>query len=185
MAISYQYGLADAAQEKHIVAESSLLKATRVGHIASVKLHEARDNGTLIQLGAWVANTNEMQVYTGKDCNDATAPVYLILQPALNYNSDLKAASEEKYFYNAAGDIVRAYEIVQDDIFTVSADAIDALSTAPVVGNYVSFDTDNKYTEASSIPASGYGICQIIEKVNYKNSVSYRLHVIYPAKAAE
>ena len=63
-----------------------------------------------------------------------------------------------------------------DDIFTVSSDAITALAAEPVVGNYVSVE-NGLYKEAASAGDSGF-VAQIVEKVNYTNSTSYRLHVV-------
>lgn len=99
-----------------------------------------------------------------------------MLTPPLGYNSDRRSYQEEKYFYNASGEIARAYELYVDDIFTVSAKAITALADAPVVGNYVSVE-DGLYKEAASAGNSGF-VAQIVDKVSYTNSVSYRLHVV-------
>lgn len=156
---------------EHVVAESSLLKATGAGHILSMKCHKDLDNGSIVTRGAWV----EAQVFDSADYAAGKKP-YLVLTPPIGYNSDRRSYQEERYFYNAAGEIARAYELHVDDIFTVSANAITALSTAPVVGNYVSVD-GGLYKESASAGQTGF-VAQIVEKVNYTNSVSYRLHVV-------
>lgn len=156
---------------EHVVAESSLLKATEVGHILSMKCHKDLDNGSIVTRGAWV----EAQVFDSADYAAGKKP-YLVLTPPIGYNSDRRSYQEERYFYNATGEIARAYELHVDDIFTVSANAITALATAPVVGNYVSVD-DGLYKEAASADQTGF-VARIVEKVNYTNSVSYRLHVV-------
>ena len=156
---------------EHVVAESSLLKATGAGHILSMKCHKDLDNGSIVTRGAWV----EAQVFDSADYAAGKKP-YLVLTPPIGYNSDRRSYQEERYFYNAAGEIARAYELHVDDIFTVSANAITALATAPVVGNYVSVD-GGLYKEAASAGQTGF-VAQIVEKVNYTNSVSYRLHVV-------
>ena len=117
---------------EHAVCSSSLLQSTKVGHILSVKCHKDLDNGSIITRGDWV----EAQVFKSADYAAGKKP-YLVLTTPIGYNSDRKYYQEEKYFYNATGEIARAYELYVDDIFEVSADAITALSTAPVVGNYV------------------------------------------------
>ena len=48
---------------KHAVAESSLLKATEVGHIYSLKCHEDLDNGAIVSVGEWVS----AQVFNSKN----------------------------------------------------------------------------------------------------------------------
>lgn len=156
---------------KHVVAESSLLKATEVGHILSMKCQKDLDNGSIITRGDWI----EAQVYKTADYAAGKKP-YLVLTTPLGYNSDRRSYQDECYFYNAAGEVARCYELHVDDIFTVSADAITALATDPVVGNYVSVD-GGLYKEAAAAGTSGF-VAQIVEKVNYTNSVSYRLHVV-------
>lgn len=156
---------------EHVVAESSLLKATGAGHILSMKCHKDLDNGSIVTRGAWV----EAQVFDSADYAAGKKP-YLVLTPPIGYNSDRRSYQEERYFYNAAGEVARAYELYVDDIFTVSANAIVALATAPVVGNYVEIE-NGLYKEANAAPKTGI-VLQIVEKVNYTNSVSYRLHVV-------
>ena len=147
----------------HVVAESSRLKATISGHIYDLKMTEDTDNGTIVAVGAHV----EGQVFKAKTYAAGDTP-YLVLTPPLAYNGK-KAWSDEKYFYNAKGEIARAYELHKDDIFTVSA---DAFTGSPEVGKYV----DATYTVTESAPATGF-VGEIIEEVIYTNSTSYRILV--------
>lgn len=147
----------------HVVAESSRLKATTTGHIYDLEMIEDTDNGTIVAVGAHV----EGQVFKAKTYAAGDTP-YLVLTPPLAYNGK-KAWSDEKYFYNASGEIARAYELHKDDIFTVSA---DAFTGSPEVGKYV----DATYTVAESAPATGF-VGEIIEEVTYTNSTSYRILV--------
>ena len=147
----------------HVVAESSRLKATTTGHIYDLEMIEDTDNGTIIAVGAHV----EGQVFKAKTYAVGDKP-YLVLTPPLAYNGK-KAWSDEKYLYNARGEIARAYELHKDDIFTVSA---DAFTGSPEVGKYV----DATYTVKESAPATGF-VGEIIEEVTYTNSTSYRILV--------
>lgn len=156
---------------EHVVCSSSLLKGTEAGHILSVKCHKDLDNGSIIARGAWV----EAQVFKSADYAAGQKP-YLVLTTPIGYNSDRKYYQEEKYFYNAEGEIARAYELYVDDIFEVSANAITPLADDPVVGNYVSVE-GGLYQEAASADDSGF-VARIVEKVNYANSTSYRLNVV-------
>lgn len=149
---------------EHIVAESSRLTATIVGHIYDLKCHKDLDNGTIVSVGDHV----EGQVFAAKDYVAGDKP-YFILTPALAYNGK-KAWSDEKYFYNAKDEIARAYELHVDDIFTISA---DAFAGDPAVGKFV----DAKYTVADEAGESGF-VGLITEEVNYTNSVSYRIRVV-------
>ena len=147
----------------HVVAESSRVKATTTGHIYDLEMIEDTDNGTIIAVGAHV----EGQVFKAKTYAAGDTP-YLVLTSPLAYNGK-KAWSDEKYFYNAKGEIARAYELYKDDIFTVSA---DAFTGSPEVGKYV----DATYTVKESAPATGF-VGEIIEEVTYTNSTSYRILV--------
>lgn len=148
---------------EHVVAESSRLKATTAGHIYDLEMIEDTDNGSIVALGEHV----EGQVYKAKAYAAGEKP-YFILTPPLAYNGK-KAWSAEKYFYNAKGELARAYELYADDIFTVSA---DAFTGEVAVGKFV----DATYAVQDTAPESGF-VGEIIEEVIYTNSVSYRVRV--------
>ena len=148
---------------EHVVAESSRLTATGAGHIYDLEMIADTDNGTIVAVGEHV----EGQLFKAEAYAAGKKP-YLVLTPPLAYNGK-KAWSDEKYFYNAKGEVARAYELYVGDIYTVSAKAFD---TAPTVGHYV----DAEYNVTAEAGANFAG--QIIEKVEYTNSVSYRIRVI-------
>lgn len=147
----------------HVVAESSRLKATIAGHIYDLEMVEDTDNGAIVAIGEHV----EGQVYKAKAYAEGDRP-FFILTPPLAYNGK-KAWSDEKYFFNAKGEIARAYELHADDIFTVSE---DAFTGTPAVGKFV----DATYAIKDSAPEAGF-VGEIIEEVNYTNSVSFRIRV--------
>lgn len=146
---------------KHAVCESSLLKSTEVGHIYSLKCHEDLDNGSIVCVGNWV----EAQVFASKDFTAGERPV-LVLTPPIGYNPEGK---DECYFYNAKDEIARGYELNDGDIFTVSE---IAFSGTPEVGKFI----DAAYTVADEAGESGF-VGEIVEKVIYGASVSYRVFV--------
>lgn len=150
--------------EKHVVAESSLLKATGTGHIYSLKCHDDLDNGSIVCVGDWV----EAQVFNSKEFAAGERPVF-ILTPPLGYNSDRREYQDECYFYNAKDEIARGYELNDGDIFTVSEIAFDG---TPEVGKFI----DAAYTVADDAGEDGF-VGEIVEKVVYTNSVSYRVCV--------
>ena len=149
---------------EHVVAESSRLKATTGGHIYDLEMIADTDNGTIVAVGAHV----EGQLFQAKEYAAGDKP-YLVLTTPIAYNGK-KAWSDEKYFYNAKGEIARAYELYVDDIYTISEDAFEG---TPSVGKFV----DATHTVADEAGATGY-VGQIIEEVNYTNSVSYRVRVV-------
>lgn len=151
--------------QKHCVAESSLLKATKVGHIYSLKMHEDMDNGSIVCVGDWV----EAQVFASKDYEEGARPVF-VLTPPIGYNSDRREYQDEQYFYNAKDEIARAYELHVGDIFTVS-EVIFGEGNTPAVGKFI----DASYAVSD---AAGEGfVGEIVEKVAYSQSTSYRICV--------
>ena len=149
---------------EHVVAESSRLKATTGGHIYDLEMIADTDNGTIVAVGAHV----EGQLFKAKAYAAGDKP-YLVLTSPIAYNGR-KSQSAEKYFYNATGEIARAYELYVDDIYTVSA---NAFTGTPAVGKYV----DGAHKVADTAGSTGF-VGQIIEEVEYTNSVSYRVRVI-------
>lgn len=149
---------------KHCVAESSLLKATEVGHIYSLRCHEDMDNGSIVCVGDWV----EAQVFASKEFVAGEHPVF-VLTPPIGYNSDRREYQDEQYFYNAKDEIARAYELHVGDIFTVSEIIFEG---TPEVGKFI----DAGYVVADAAGTDGF-VGEIVEKVNYTNSVSYRVFV--------
>ena len=147
----------------HIVAESSRLKATTTGHIVDLEMIADTDNGSIVAVGAHV----EGQVFKAAAYAAGKAP-YLVLTPPLAYNGK-KSWSDEQYFYNATGEIARAYELCVGDIYTVSVNAFDK---APAVGNFVGAD----YKVVTTAPSTGF-VGEVIEEVAYANSTSYRILV--------
>lgn len=151
--------------DAHVVAESSRLKATTAGHIYDLEMVADTDNGTIVAIGA--LSELGVQVFKAKEYDAGEKP-YFILTPPLAYNGK-KSWSAEKYFYNEKGSVARAYELYVDDIFTVSE---DAFTGTPAVGKFV----DATYAVADAAGESGF-VGEIIEEVNYANSVSYRIIV--------
>lgn len=149
--------------DAHAVCESSMLKATRAGHIYNVKVTADADNGKIVAIGKLV----DMQVFEEEAYAAGKAP-YLLLTPPLAYNGK-RGWSDEKYFYNAEGEIARAYELHEGDIYTISKIAFDG---EPAVGKYI----DATYTVAEAAGEAGF-VGEIIEEVPYTDTVAYRVLV--------
>lgn len=149
---------------EHVVAESSRLKATTAGHIYDLEMIKDTDNGTIVAIGEHV----EGQVYKAKDYVAGDKP-YLVLTTPIAYNGR-KGCTDEKYFYNAKGELARAYELAEGDIYTLSADAF----TGEVAeGKFV----NATYAIQDTAPESGI-VGEIVEEVNYTNSTSYRIRIV-------
>lgn len=158
----------------HGVAESTMLKATKVGHHYNLEADVDIDNGSVAKIGE----------YKRPDVWEAVVPakedkIVLILTAPKIYEEYEKKMQEEQYFYNAAGEIMRAYEIQDTDRFSVSEEALSADAVAQV-GKYVVVDTKGyKLTTVDTNPNSSsvtYGFVGKIIDVN-KNG-TYLINVL-------
>ena len=107
---------------KHGVAESTLLKATKVGHHYNLVADVDIDNGSVAKIGK----------YTKSDLFKADIPavgdkIVLILTAPKIYSEYTTKMQEESNFFNAKGDILRVYELYVGDVFTLSADGFDGV----------------------------------------------------------
>ena len=152
-----------AVGEVHAVCESSRLKATIAGHIYDLKCHKALDNGTVVSVGDHV----EGQVFESKDYV-AGGITCLVLTPPFAYNGK-KYQSEEKFFFNAANELARAYELHIGDIYTISE---AGLTGSPAVGSFI----DATNTVSADAGDAGF-VGEIIEEVAYSNGMAYRILV--------
>ena len=107
------------------------------------------DNGVVVAKNAYI----EKDVYSVKDSTDFAGTIIdvaangnfivhvtdpgdglLVLTPPLAYVTEPARFAAEDQFYNAQGSIMRAYELVKDDEFAVSAEGFD---TTPSKGQTV------------------------------------------------
>ena len=124
MASNFQKFMATA--EKHAVAGSSKLKATIAGHIYNIQIEEDLDNGSIVAKGDYIKpetyKAKDSTGFKGKVLDKAAGDALLVLQVPMLYEEYTTALKHESNFYNANGDIVRAYELYVGDIFEVSAE---------------------------------------------------------------
>jgi hypothetical protein len=140
MASNFQKFMSSAA--KHAVAGSSKLKATTAGHIYNIQIEEDLDNGSIVAKGAYVKpetyKAKESTGFKGKVLDKAAngnwyveveepGDALLVLQVPMLYEEYTTALKHESNFYNASGDIVRAYELYVGDVFEVSAEGISGV----------------------------------------------------------
>ena len=152
---------------KHVVAESSLIKATQTGRIINMLADANIDNGKLVTKGAYL----KPEVYA-MGTPAIGSKVYLTLSVPLIYEEYTTKCQAEYNFYNAEGDIVRCYPLEADDIFTVSEIGIDAIngSGVAVEGNYVVVDGRNMLELVSTTAAATLATYGFLGKINKKIS---------------
>lgn len=144
MAIKYEI-------EKHTVAFPSKLVSQNGGlHILNVQLSSNCDNGSLVGVGAFIdldlyeeaaATTFEgkiqKQAANGNWYVEVVDPgdAYFVYMQPFIAEEWTKTWQKESNFYNAAGDVVRAYQLCKHDVFEVSA---EGFTGTPVAGATVS-----------------------------------------------
>ena len=136
---------------KHAVAGSTRIKATLCGHIYNVRATDDIDNGCIIKRGDYVAPEyyNEAaasNTFAGKIIDQAAngnwyvevtasdEDLLVLTVPVIYYDYNSRMAHESN-FYNAAGDLMRCYELVPGDVFELSA---EGFSGTPAKGKTVS-----------------------------------------------
>ncbi|MCQ2148369.1 MAG: hypothetical protein MJZ16_12790 [Bacteroidales bacterium] len=128
----------------HAVAGSSKLKATVCGHIYNIVAAADIDNGCIVGKGAWQGMEKYAEAaattFTGTVIDQAAngnwyvevataSNAYLVLTVPETYYNTPSYLGNEEYFYNAAGDIMRCYELVPGDIFELSATGFNGTPT--------------------------------------------------------
>ena len=129
--------------QKHAVAGSTRLTGTKAvgGHgIVDIRISTDLDNGSIIGKGALEAGEVYAMAapttFNGKIIDraangnwyvevTAAENAYLVLTPPLCYYDYTQSMRDEATFYNANGDIVRAYKLFEGDIFELSAEGFD------------------------------------------------------------
>lgn len=162
------------AVNKHIVAESTNLQATYdAKHIFNVKAGADIDNGRVVNLDdmAWEANEYFTMVEP-----TATSRVGLVLSVPVGYDERPKAATYEHNFYNGQGEIMRVYDLLIGDKFTVSANGIDG-GAAVQKGAYIVADGYNLKAQAAKPAASAGFVGEIVEEINRTNGKFYKIFV--------
>ena len=118
------------------------------GHIHSLQSEEVVQNGQVGVAGNLVEGNREVRHF--EQATDlAAAKAVLVAHDEINYDEARRSMNNLNKFQIEPGTPFRAYDLHENDVFSVSADAIDALGDAPEVGNVVTMQTDsNKLAEA-------------------------------------
>lgn len=118
----------------HGVCETTLIKATECGHNYNLEAEEDVDNGSVCVMGEYLR-----QDVWAADKAAVTDKVILICTAPKIYEEYTPKMQEEQFFYNAAGELMRGYELCETDRFTLSAEAFKGGATLEV-GEYVGVD---------------------------------------------
>ena len=118
------------------------------------------ENGMVMNMGALVAG--ERSIYVGAIPTTATmanGEVYLVANPAWNYENPTATSRNEENFVNKADHPYKVYKLRKDNRFKVSDYTIDAIdgSTPIAVGQFVAPQNGSGKLKAStSAPTTGF-----------------------------
>lgn len=143
--------------EKHASAFPSKVLAQNYGaHIFNIEINRDVDQGSLIARGAYKSldlyEMAEATTFSGKVVEQAANGNYYVevvdpgdalfvySVPMINEEYSQKFLAE-KNFFNAEGDVVRAYTLTKGDIFELSVEGFEN-AAAPTVGATVALSTD-------------------------------------------
>lgn len=152
--------------DKHAVVRTDNMSGTTDGsQLVSVKYlgvdgatETEIDNGNVLEIGALVEG--EREIYAGKapTASSDIKDVVLIASVEVMYDERKKNLDE---FYNEAGKICRGYHLHTDNIFSVTAEALDG---EPAIGNVVELTDGTKLKVVASATSGSTTVGKIIEK---------------------
>ena len=158
------------APTKRGVAESTLLKATKVGHHYNLVADVDVDNGSVAVIGERVKS----DLFKAKVPAKGDKIVLILTAPKI-YEEYTTKMQEESNFYNGKGEVMRAYEIQDTDRFTLSTEAFNSEAVLEV-GKYVFVDgTGYKLTTGEKPDMTQYGFVGHIYEI--ANNGNYRIWV--------
>ena len=120
----------------------------------------AIDNGSVVKIGALVANETNVFTAEAPAANTAFTEVALVASVELSDDPRVRLLSD---FQNAAGDVLRCYKFSSGDIFSVSLAALDGDST-PDVGDVVELKAGVSLNIADSLTGGSTKIGTVIGK---------------------
>jgi len=165
------------AVNKHIVAESTNLQATYDSkHIFNIRAAADIDNGKVVNLDdmVWVDNEYFTMVQP-----TSTSRVGLILSVPIGPDERPKAATYEHNFYNGKDEIMRVYDLLIGDKFTVSENGITPIGTSTPLakGQYIVADGYDLKAQAAK-PAASVGFYgEIVDVITRTNGKFYKIFV--------
>lgn len=127
------------------------------------------DNGNVVLLDGLLTKTvgtdtvYEREIYKAVTpaANSPLKDIVLVATPEVNKGCASYHRGLE-YFTNEAGDPIRGYHLVTNDIFSVTKDALDGKST-PAVGDIVELKAGTKLNVAASVTSGSTKVGSIIE----------------------
>lgn len=149
---------------------SGLVSAKYMGAGSSAT---AIENGNVIKLDSLVSGEREIYKAVTPAANDDLKDIVLVASPEVMYDERKHNLDE---FINEAGKIVRGYYLHENDIFSVTKDALVGTSD-PAVGDIVELAAGTKLNVASEATSSSTQVGKIIEVADAGKYTYYAIQV--------
>lgn len=98
------------------------VKSVYTGHIFSVRANQELENGFFVALGAIEDNNRDVHEMRTPTAGDK---LYVVANPAIVYDNTRLGSNQERYYFMEEGEVVRAYELGERDVLSVSELGID------------------------------------------------------------
>lgn len=140
---------------------------------------EAIENGSLVNKGELIdAALDPYANYIYSALIPAAASladqkVYLVADPAWNYENYTSLSQEESRYINEAGYIFRTYELIPENKFAISDYSIDPIDAAtPIaVGQFLGLQDGSTRMQASAAAPAGSAFVGIVERIEKRGAV--------------
>ncbi|WJV20700.1 hypothetical protein QU593_09820 [Rossellomorea marisflavi] len=118
-------------------------------HIHSVKSTEKMENGSVGVVGNLLAGERELREFK-KPADPTKDKASLVAEDEIMYDQTRRSQNNLVNFEIKAGKAFRVYDLEENDLISVSLDAIDKVGEKPAVGNKVVLQASHKLKEVAA-----------------------------------
>lgn len=145
----------------HAMFRADNLAGTTLGkYLVSLRVTADIDNGAVVVPGDYEDGAREVREYATPEASSALGTIAIIGSEEVNNDVKYDAVAD---FVNKSGDIARGYILTENDIFSVTAEAIDGTAS---VGSIIELQAGTKLKAVASATASTttIGKCVAVEQ---------------------
>ena len=154
--------------ERYGIFESTRITGQNLSFISDVNM----ENGWLVHKGELVDSEREIyRAIIPTAGTLATEPVYVVGNPAWNYDTTSLINQNECNYFIPAGKVFRVYTLNPNDKFGIANYGVDGI---PVVGEYVGLQAGSAKPIASAAPPAGSAF---VGRVNELRQMGNEYHV--------
>lgn len=160
----------------HAVVRLDRLSGTIDGSkLASVRIYDGTDpievdNGNFVHITSDLID-REVFKATKMVSGDDKTTIGLVASVEIDPTLNIKYPNLED-FTNKAGTVARVYRLETNDVFSVTADALD---TVPVDGNYISVEDDETKMSVGSTASGAFAECIAVETVGRRTYYVFKV----------